>query len=396
MADSSLLPTSIVSAILTSTQSDAATTYTTAPISYPPCAQSCLAEATNALPCDHSDSQCLCLQAANVQSSVTACLAASGACSATDETSAALYYNTICQALGYPTVLSSSSTSQFTEAVATAPASTSSAASASQSNVLPLAAVAGIAAGVALVVAILIAIAVYLYVRHQSRDGDHLHSDQRDKNDKNGEDSSQYDSSRAGDNGALKRHSSVLALEKILPIAKRTSNGLFALHKETASTTVSNKPTVTLTNLTDTWYNKRQAELSTTSLTSKAHNAHNPIPKSPSITEFSDAASICSVTASNTSWDGDRPPSPAHTPAVPASLGSQSQPQPPHHRSMVVGSQYIFNPPPTSFSQPRPPTSHSEKSRPTTANADAVQSKPFWGTPAPVETGNTQHNSIRH
>ncbi|RMD40410.1 hypothetical protein DV735_g4735, partial [Chaetothyriales sp. CBS 134920] len=214
------------------------------------------------------------------------------------------------------------------------------------------------AAAITFAVAVLIAIAVFLYVRHQGQDGDPVERKRK---------------SEDGNNTTLKRPSSVLPLEKLLPVARRSSTGLFALHKEVASPTT---PTVTLINSTDTWYNKRQAELSTTSLTSKTHNAHNPIPKSPSITEFSDAASIYSATTSIASMDGERP-SAARTSATPA---SSQQPPPPLHRSIVVGSQYIFNPSPTSFSQPRPPTSHSEKSRPTTAIAAADRAQASWAT----------------
>ncbi|RMZ87486.1 hypothetical protein DV736_g5294, partial [Chaetothyriales sp. CBS 134916] len=360
MTDSSAVATSIQSAVPASP---------TASISYPPCAESCLAEATSTLPCDHSDSRCLCLHASSVQSSVTTCLAASGACSATDQTSAALYYNSICQALGYPTDSDASQlltapvvtatgsppsapTATNTPTQATVPASSSSA-SAPHSNHLPLPAIAGIAAGSAFIVAAVITVAVFMYIRRRSQDCDQFVMVDSEQRNKHHEDGSQGSTSRTPDNSALKRQSSIFALEKPIAVPKTTSKQPFVLQKGLTFTLAPSTPPMTLMNSTNTWYNKKQAELSTTSLTSKAHNAHNPIPKSPSVTEFSDAASICSVTSSDATCDEGHSPPPSQISAITSSPASPSRPHNFHRRSVVVDSQHIFNPPATSFSQLR-------------------------------------------
>lgn len=159
----------------------------------PSCAQSCLSEATGSLPCQDTDSRCLCLHTSDVQNSVKFCLSSSNACSKTDTEVAVAYYGNICQALGYqtdltttaigsagpqPTVDIVSATGQPspvpTQIIATStPSSTSN-----QNSGLSTPVIAGIAAGVALFLAITITTAVYFILQRRSRRDIIIHSEE--------------------------------------------------------------------------------------------------------------------------------------------------------------------------------------------------------------------------
>ena len=365
MVQSSSVPTSIETAAPTSTAS----------VSFPPCAASCLADATSTLPCEEWDSQCLCLHASTVSSSVDTCLTASGECSATDKTSATLYYDSLCQSLGYAT--DSNSTDLPTAALVTAtgsPSATSSitptaqvASAPSQSSAntnshgLSVGAVAGIAVACALLVVGIITALVLLYLRRRSRPQIVIVDSEK---------KSPFDSSRPTTAQTRPkssgRQSALFTLEGPSPPRKENP------FRDSARTL--NSPTTNFTNKSFTWYNKKEAELSTTTLMTASRNLITPIPQSPAVTEFSDQASVYSASASDlsdaetrrTDDEASRPMS--YRPESDAATPLRSQ-----RGSRVIASQYMFSPPPVSFSQPRPGTAQSQAERPKLGISTQVQ-----------------------
>lgn len=185
------------------TQIGAAGPLSTAVPTYPNCAATCLAGATGALPCEETDTRCLCSHQADVRSSVESCLGASNECSPEDTSKAAGYYETVCDALGLdqngepsmvigssglatatdigsiPTASSISSPSR-TAASATSSSTSSSAASTDKDDDddkgLSVATVAGIAAGCAFIAVAIITGLIWLYVKRRDGDDEELES----------------------------------------------------------------------------------------------------------------------------------------------------------------------------------------------------------------------------
>lgn len=172
MAESatSSLPSEIVSA----PGADA----TTSPATYPPCAGSCLANATASLPCEETDSACLCLHASTVQDSVTSCLNLANSCTPDEIPTAADYYNQICKSLGLATSENQASAAAgpiVTASGAPSPVPTRSAAPTSSTTAeassdapLSVPAIAGIAAGGAFVIVCIVISLIFWYIRRKS------------------------------------------------------------------------------------------------------------------------------------------------------------------------------------------------------------------------------------
>ncbi|ETN41402.1 uncharacterized protein HMPREF1541_03337 [Cyphellophora europaea CBS 101466] len=308
---------------------------TTAP-SFPTCATDCLATATGGLPCEESDSRCLCSHQEDVRNSVTGCLVASNACTPEDTSKATSYYEDVCRALGLdkngepslaissgaiatapgviPTASSSSSSSTASPSAATTASSASNQgddADKQEDNDdagLSVATVAGIAAGCAFIVVAIITGLIWIYVKR--RDADEEMAKEVESQSKNlGYDgaSSSFKSFSKTDE---KESEYVLAAippksseRSQAPSKGRESKPTIAERRQRDNMPHKRSPSEALQTSTYPFPfgDKIRAEASVTSLTLPS-SASKPVSavivqKSPTRSQYSDAASIYSVSS---------------------------------------------------------------------------------------------------
>ena len=125
VAQSLDVPTSIVSAA-----APASTNSSNSLSAIPDCTRSCLTKATLSLPCEATDTQCLCAHSQQIHDRTLTCLADS-TCSESDITLTTNAYHNLCVSLGYP--LSSTGTGATTPS-SSLPLASNGAASATQSS----------------------------------------------------------------------------------------------------------------------------------------------------------------------------------------------------------------------------------------------------------------------
>lgn len=159
-AQSTQVPTSIVSAA-----APASTNSSDTLSSIPECTRPCLTKATLSLPCEATDTQCLCAHSQQIHDRTLTCLAGS-TCSESDIDLTANYYDDLCLSLGYPLSAVGTEIATATSPSPTSPELVSSASSSSigatgtsatqqsspgQKSTLKVSIIVGVAIGVAIV-----------------------------------------------------------------------------------------------------------------------------------------------------------------------------------------------------------------------------------------------------
>ena len=303
--------------------------------SYPPCAEVCLAAATNALPCSESDSSCLCAHQQDVRKSVESCLLETSACTAADAGTAASYYETVCRGLGLnedgrPSTIiangglatassggvivpTSSATSTSSE-----PAPTTSSSSASESGDksqkekedeagLSVVTVAGIAVGCTFVVVAIITAFIWMYVKRRDEDDDTVREiesqSKKPKMDSESSTSSFKTPTQKASEKASEYALSSLSSQPPPPKYTRSNKPTLADRRHQQAQPLQRTPSETLntSSYPFPFGDRRAAEASMTSL-ALPNSASKPVSAiivthSPARSQFSDQASIYSVSS---------------------------------------------------------------------------------------------------